>query len=575
MRVCASQNGLTVRVIAGTFSVLIGIDLQEARRAGCLGFSIQRIDLGLIGAPVPPGQQTSRWIPNMLRFPKDTADADETPSTSDKSPIQKFHWGDWTGHPGMSYRYTVTAQYGQWDNLIPGPSVSVDGSTEDPSNPTTAVFFNRGAAASNAYNVKFGNTDPSQLAPDKQQEAYAWLSRGLEEGLLAFLAQAKDSTYGLHAAIYEFQKPNLLQGLKDALGRNVDVKVVYHYRHTTPQDDTWTKNAAAAQAAGLVPVCVQRQANPQNAISHNKFVVLLKDGSPQAVWTGSTNWTEGAIYGQLNVGQAFQDAAVAQAYENYFQLLHGDPEAPPLKNALENLTPVPAAVPPGPCLLPILSPQSDKKMLDLYASICNQAQTLMVCAPFELAPEILAILQKTTPGTLRFLLVDKTGALGSAQEVQVITDDASNNEVSVATTLSSPLHDFQNKLLEGQESYHHAGVHIHAKIIMADAFGSDPIIVMGSANFSNNSTLNNDSNSLIVRGNTAIADIYGTEFMRMFEHYQFRGAQALAGAANQPLALKEDDSWMAPFYVAGSPRAVSRQLFAGTNPDGNLLPGTC
>jgi phosphatidylserine/phosphatidylglycerophosphate/cardiolipin synthase-like enzyme len=225
--------------------------------------------------------------------------------------------------------------------------------------------------------------------------------------------------------------------------------------------------------------------------------------------------------------------------------------------------------------LPILSPQNDKKMLALYASICDQAQTLMVCAPFKLAPEILTSLKNVYPGKLRFLLLDKTGALGSAQEVKVITDDATNNEVSVATTLSNPLHDFQNKLLEGKESYHHAGVHIHAKIIMADAFGPDPIIVMGSANYSNNSTLNNDSNSIILRGNMAIADVYVTEFMRMFEHYQFRGAQALAGAANQPLALKEDDSWMAPFYVPNSTRALARRLFAGTDPDGNPLPGYC
>lgn len=69
---------------------------------------------------------------------------------------------------------------------------------------------------------------------------------------------------------------------------------------------------------GLPPIAkavvnVQRKANPRNAISHDKFVVLLKDGVLRAVWTGSTNWTEGAIYGQLNVGHAFYDAQVVSA----------------------------------------------------------------------------------------------------------------------------------------------------------------------------------------------------------------------------------------------------------------------
>ena len=115
MKASASQDGLTLRVIAGTYSIILGIDLQEAKRAGCLGFSIQRTDIGPHGAPLPPGQQESRWLPNMLRFPRDTADADGKPTTTDRAPLQKFRWGDWTAQPGWVYRYTVTAQYGQWE----------------------------------------------------------------------------------------------------------------------------------------------------------------------------------------------------------------------------------------------------------------------------------------------------------------------------------------------------------------------------------------------------------------------------------------------------------------------------
>jgi hypothetical protein len=43
-----------------------------------------------------------------------------------------------------------------------------------------------------------------------------------------------------------------------------------------PADETAGKNDAAAHAAGLDPVCVRRSADPQGAILHNKFVVLLK-----------------------------------------------------------------------------------------------------------------------------------------------------------------------------------------------------------------------------------------------------------------------------------------------------------
>jgi hypothetical protein len=41
MRSSITKNGLTVRVITGTHNAIIGIDLQEDKRKGCLGFSIQ------------------------------------------------------------------------------------------------------------------------------------------------------------------------------------------------------------------------------------------------------------------------------------------------------------------------------------------------------------------------------------------------------------------------------------------------------------------------------------------------------------------------------------------------------
>src|SRR5262249_49172655 len=206
------------------------------------------------------------------------------------------------------------------------------------------------AAASKAFENQFPQiTTETELLGSSElaEKARKWLSRGLEEALLAYLAQAKDKSYALHAVVYEFQKPNLLQGLRQALDRKVDVKVVYHHRHKPdPSDKTFQKNADAAKAAGLDKICVQRNGDPQDAIMHNKFVVLLKKNGtklvPQAVWTGSTNWTDGGIYGQLNVGHAVYDPAIAATYEAYFQLLHGDPAAADLKKELAKLTPVPS-----------------------------------------------------------------------------------------------------------------------------------------------------------------------------------------------------------------------------------------
>jgi len=590
MRASTTKDGLTLRVVGGLRSVLLGIDLEGKRRKGCLGFSIRRTDLGPKAQPVAPIPPPT-FLPNMLRFPSDTSAA---PITTERAPLQKFRWGDYTTLPNRRYRYQVVPRFGAPGRLLPasigdGDGVSVEITTEDDTSTATSIFFNRAAAASRAFEREFPTvTTEDLLLGDTQQavDARKWLSRGLEEAALAFLAKAADNTFALHAAIYEFQKPNLLAGLKDAIARGVAVQVVYHHRQKLaggkpdPKDKTAGKNDAAVAAAGLKAVCVKRKAAPQGAIMHDKFVVLLrKVGAklePQAVWTGSMNWTDGGVYGQLNVGHAVYDPAVATIYEGCFQLLHADTAAAGQKKGLAKLSPVPSAVPPGHKTTPILSPQSKLDMLKLYAQICTNATCLMVSAPFELHQSIRQALLNRPAGTVHYLLIDTKKALGKPEEVKVQEGDR-RNTISVATTIASPLHDFQGKLLEGKESFLHAGIHIHSKIILADPFGSDPVLVSGSANYSTSSTNKNDSNSLLIRGDMAVCDIYATEFMRMFEHYHFRASLAAAeksatsarttrgaNAGAHTLSLKEDDTWSDGYYVPGSIKELDRRVFAGT-----------
>ncbi len=400
---------------------------------------------------------------------------------------------------------------------------------------------------------------------------------GLEEAIAAFIAKGADESFSIHAAVYEFQKEGLLAALQQAKARGVDVAVVYHARKKNASDKTKEKNEAAIAEARIV-FAKPRAANPSSAIMHNKFMVLLrKDAAgtarPIAVWTGSTNWTDGAIYGQLNVGHAIYDETIAETYETYFNLLSQDLNAHDMKREIEALTPVPTPqkaerVPHG--VTPIFSPQSDLTMIDLYADICQQAKVLFVAAPFLLHEKIRATFNEAPAGTLRFLMADKKGSFGRNGEIELIQRNPAN-VASVATILKSPLNDFQGKLLEHTESFHHAGIHIHSKIIAADPFGADPILVTGSANFSNNSTRGNDSNCLVIRGDTAVMDIYATEFMRMFEHYWFRyrhskeedKAREEGKPADQTLTLHEEASWADKYFVEGSPEMLDRQAFAG------------
>ncbi len=86
-------------------------------------------------------------------------------------------------------------------------------------------------------------------------------------------------------------------------------------------------------------------------------------------------------------------------------------------------------------------------------------------------------------------------------------------------------------------------------------------MVTGSANFSEASTNDNDENMLIIRGDQRVADIYFTEFNRLFYHYYFRSVQEATfkpGVTPKPgsagdLFLSENDDWLGK-YKPGSLR---------------------
>jgi hypothetical protein len=187
---------------------------------------------------------------------------------------------------------------------------------------------------------------------------------------------------------------------------------------------------------------------------HDKYVVLLKDKVPVAVWTGSTNWTDGAIYGQLNVGHAIYDAKTAALYEESFRLLKGDPDAHDSKSGNAKIAPAPKSrdeTPPG--ITPVFSPQANLDMIKLYAEICAKAKLLFVSAPFLLHSEIRDVLHSPSNGALRYVMADKEGSFGPKGEIKLFNGDP-GRVGAAATMLKSPLNDFQGKLLEGRESFH-------------------------------------------------------------------------------------------------------------------------
>jgi phosphatidylserine/phosphatidylglycerophosphate/cardiolipin synthase-like enzyme len=155
----------------------------------------------------------------------------------------------------------------------------------------------------------------------------------------------------------------------------------------------------------------------------------------------------------------------------------------------------------------------------------------------------------------------------------IIRDGDPDNQVSVGATL--PAGKFGQWVKESTLDLNQHVRYIHTKYLLIDPLGDDPIIITGSANFSPDSVSSNDENMLLIRANTAVADVYVTEFMRLFTHYEFRHAitkprpapatRSLSGqAVTARKTLAVNDTWAQRWYQPNSARDKERHLFAGT-----------
>jgi PLD-like domain len=73
---------------------------------------------------------------------------------------------------------------------------------------------------------------------------------------------------------------------------------------------------------------IDRMFNSTARIGHNKFAVYVKDGTPTAVMTGSTNWTETGLCTQSNNCIIIEDDDIAADYFAYWNGLKNDKQPP-------------------------------------------------------------------------------------------------------------------------------------------------------------------------------------------------------------------------------------------------------
>jgi len=179
MRIRRTSDGLTVYAVAGTDVVLLGFNLPGNKTADLMGFAIRRTD---------HERGETYWLQGFKRFP--STDPGTPPgegvSTRDH-PIQSFQWADYGVRPGQRFSYEVIALRGTPAALVEAQDVTVEVVTETRDGSNHRIWFNRGAASSQAYVHRFGDRTPDEVG----QPAFDWLSRGLFEAYTSFITSMR------------------------------------------------------------------------------------------------------------------------------------------------------------------------------------------------------------------------------------------------------------------------------------------------------------------------------------------------------------------------------------------------
>lgn len=263
----------------------------------CLGFNVIRHDAN---------SNHQEPLPAMVGFP--TSDGSKTKKAAGQTfrdtsvwPVQKYAWKDLFAKRGGTYWYEVVPMLGTPGNLKPdsAKAMRTNSVTLDSNQGDCSVFFNRGiistqAVARSLTKSKSGVPNTKELETDIKDPGNPLRIRlvgDLENGVLRLLERARKEGGQCYCALYELSDKDLIDNLA-ALKDKVHV-VLSNAGEDTEEGagDGDNTNTDARKRLHKLKLDVTDRMLKKGHIGHNKFVVYVGKNRPEAVLSGSTNWT--------------------------------------------------------------------------------------------------------------------------------------------------------------------------------------------------------------------------------------------------------------------------------------------
>lgn len=351
--------------------------------------------------------------------------------------------------------------------------------------------------SSSTGNIKVYFNHPVETTAAQSQVAIN-LADHLDDTLINYINRCHNK---LDIAIYSSSSPSSTTGIagaiNDAYTRGVSVRVIYD-------------GSTTSQMIPLLNSAIPRIASPigdgtnQFGIMHNKFVLFdANDLNPNLpiVWTGSTNWTVSQIDGpDKNSAIIVQDQSLALAYTIEFEEMWGSntmmPNPTNSKFGYQKTNNTPHTFIIG------------GRTVENYFSPSDGANSKIINAINSANSDInIATMVETRTDIKNALLAKYNGGVSN---INVLLDNQnpSGNQISNLQSGLAPNH---------AVSYNLAGI-MHHKFMVVDNFNatSDPLVLVGSHNWSTSAETKNDENILIVH-DASIANQYYQAFVYLYQ----------------------------------------------------------
>ena len=525
----------------------------------CRGFALRRKIKRAAGSPQSPNTVSDvdadgyheEIVASWVGFADGPAVEEGTRKPTTEWPIQKYLWSDFAVNPGDVVAYRVSAMI--------GPETALQESADHVSDWSDAMqigaetsghvscYFNRGIVASQWL----ARVLPEEAPTTKLKKAIAnpedpirrFLAGPIRDKLVSLLNDARSNGGHIYAALFELDDPELiplLQGFKKR------AHIVLGNGSVKKKGDDENEDARSE----LSSCDVKDRMSAPRALAHNKFLVICDaDKSPQAVWTGSTNWTMTGLCTQANNALLVDNPAVAEFYLDQWKTLAADGnDSPP---ALYQSNAEPRTTSKAKNTTVWFTPMREGLDLEQAGELIRGAQQGILFAMFNPGPrgtllnDIIELASPSSPSFKPDLYIQ--GVVnqnpGTAKNPVVLFNRGeridANADVVLPAAIPGRFAYWQKEVLKLPTAH----AMVHSKVVIVDPYGPNPVVMTGSHNMGPKASGVNDENLVIITGNGDLASQYAGKIMEIYAQYRWRQSVQKQGGAPKWTGLADDDNW--------------------------------